>query len=455
MTNTSNLETDNKNALQALVDEASKAGAAVAESKPSSNLPNEYHVYDPNYGGNNIVASYPSLLAAIVVAQEALEEYRKDARQDGEWAVEVEDIKVIRARFPSECEDTGVVYAKATAITKIGEDNEGTEYVIALTDDAAVAALHSNNTELTKAQLILAGVDEDKAGKVAEALTEQGIGYVADAVAPLESANLELRRKLFPFADDHSISGISWGGFNLIGNKESIKEFTRLQNRALQLDVFIRSWEEKVAVAEARAAKAEAGKEVAFSTDLTTTVWQWTDGGGYNADYRYSTVDPREDENECETQGASSVGSVKEFVSRENAQAALDAKDVVIAALRAEIERWKSISNTDNVDLVEQVRALTEKLEAREKVADTVQKKFYDLMRGFAGLMSDAVSGYPLHGHSPLPFNAWFLTLVEGRQNILRDDKWLLAENAYLAGIAEGKRISDPAGLLSGEKNTD
>jgi len=284
-----------------------------------------------------------------------------------------------------------------------------------------------------------------------EALTQQGIGYVADAVAPLESANIELRRKLFPFADDQSISSFSWNGFNLIGDKASIKEFTRLQNRALQLDVFIRAWEEKVAVAEARAAKAEAGKEVAFSTDLTTEVWRWTDGGGYNADYRYSKVDPREDDDEREMQGACSLGSVKEFVSRENAQAALDAKDVVIAALRAEIERWKEISDTDNVDLVERVRVLTEKLEAREKVTETVQKKFFDLMRGFADLMSDAVSGHPLHGHSPLSFNAWFLTLSEGRQNILRDDKWMLADNAYQAGIAEGQRTADPAGLLSGE----
>ncbi|WP_315921609.1 hypothetical protein [Mesorhizobium sp. SP-1A] len=434
---------DKKNALQALVDEARKTGAAVAEPKPSSNLPNEYHVYDPNYGGNNIVASYPSLLAAVALAQETLEEYRKDARQDGEWPVEVEDIKVIRARFPSECEDAGVVYAKATAVTKIGEDDEGTEYVIALTDNAAVAALHSNNTELTKAQLILAGVDEDKAGKVAEALTQQGIGYVADALAPLESANLELRRKLFPFADDNSISGISWDGFNLIGNKESIKEFTRLQNRALQLDVFIHAWEEKVAVAEARAAKAEAGNEFSFSTDLTTEVWRWTDGGGYNADYRYSKVDPREDDDECEMQGASSVGSVKEFVSRENAQAALAAKDVVIAALRAEIERWKEISDTDNVDLVAEVKTLTEKLANSENAKEAVQTKFYDFANGIGSLLANAAKdgSTPANATEPL-FNDWFVGLEAGHQKVLREDKWMLADNAYRAGIAEGKRIA-------------
>ena len=447
---------DKKNALQALVDEARKAGAAEAEPKPSSNLPNEYHVYDPNYGGDNIVASYPSLLAAIALAQETLEEYRKDAQQDGEWPVEVEDIKVIRARFPSECEDAGVVYAKAVALKEITVDSDedaGTDYVIALTENANSGDYDDNHYLLLANHIALTGIDENQAGFIASALSQTGFGFLQGAVAPIAYENAELRRKLAPYAADHSISGISWGGFNLIGNKESIKEFTRLQNRALQLDVFIRSWEEKVAVAEARATKAEAGKEVAFSTDLTTEVWRWTDGGGYNADYRYSKVDPREDDDECEMQGASSVGSVKEFVSRENAQAALDAKDVVIAALRAEIERWKSISDTDNVDLVEQVRALTEKLEAREAVTETVQKKFFDLIRGFGALMNDAVSDHPLHGHSPLSFNAWFLTLEKGRQEILKDDKWLLADSAYAAGIIEGKRAADPAGLLSREEH--
>lgn len=39
--------------------------------------------------------------------------------------------------------------------------------------------------------------------------------------------------------------------------------------------------------------------------------WRWADGGGYNADYRYSFVDPREDYEEVEAQGAESVTSCK------------------------------------------------------------------------------------------------------------------------------------------------
>ena len=41
--------------------------------------------------------------------------------------------------------------------------------------------------------------------------------------------------------------------------------------------------------------------------------WRWTDGGGHNADYRYSFVDPREDEDEVEEQGAECVGSCEEL----------------------------------------------------------------------------------------------------------------------------------------------
>jgi hypothetical protein len=39
--------------------------------------------------------------------------------------------------------------------------------------------------------------------------------------------------------------------------------------------------------------------------------WRWADGGGYNADYRYSLVDPQENWDEVEAQGASSVISCR------------------------------------------------------------------------------------------------------------------------------------------------
>jgi hypothetical protein len=45
----------------------------------------------------------------------------------------------------------------------------------------------------------------------------------------------------------------------------------------------------------------------------TPVAWAWTDGGGYNADYRLSFVDPREDEEELYMQNATCVGSCAEL----------------------------------------------------------------------------------------------------------------------------------------------
>lgn len=61
------------------------------------------------------------------------------------------------------------------------------------------------------------------------------------------------------------------------------------------------------------------GSETPKLTGLTlrkngdVAAWRWTDGGGYNAGYRYSFIDPREYEDEVEEQGAESVGSCEEL----------------------------------------------------------------------------------------------------------------------------------------------
>lgn len=38
--------------------------------------------------------------------------------------------------------------------------------------------------------------------------------------------------------------------------------------------------------------------------------------------------------------------------------------------------------------------------------------------------------------------NPWFLALPAGRQAVLREDKWMLADAAFAAGLAEGKAQS-------------
>lgn len=38
-----------------------------------------------------------------------------------------------------------------------------------------------------------------------------------------------------------------------------------------------------------------------------------------------------------------------------------------------------------------------------------------------------------------MTFNQWFLSLEEGRQAVLRDDKWMLAGAAWDAGLTAGR----------------
>lgn len=49
---------------------------------------------------------------------------------------------------------------------------------------------------------------------------------------------------------------------------------------------------------------------------------------------------------------------------------------------------------------------------------------------------SDSTAG--LATERPPSFNAWFITLPEGRQAILREDKWMLAQAAFDAGMNLG-----------------
>lgn len=71
----------------------------------------------------------------------------------------------------------------------------------------------------------------------------------------------ELRAKLFPYADATEISGISWDGKYLIGDKASIREFHEMQNRGLQIDVYKRAYDESLEVLKARVKSLERALE--------------------------------------------------------------------------------------------------------------------------------------------------------------------------------------------------
>lgn len=62
----------------------------------------------------------------------------------------------------------------------------------------------------------------------------------------------EARRMLFPYADAKEISGISWDGKYLIGDKKSIEYFHEMKNRGEQIDVYKRAFDERIAASEAK-----------------------------------------------------------------------------------------------------------------------------------------------------------------------------------------------------------
>lgn len=66
----------------------------------------------------------------------------------------------------------------------------------------------------------------------------------------------EARAKLFPYADATEISGISFDGKYLIGDKKSISYFHEMKNRGEQIDVYARAYEQRIAAAEAKLAEA-------------------------------------------------------------------------------------------------------------------------------------------------------------------------------------------------------
>jgi hypothetical protein len=68
----------------------------------------------------------------------------------------------------------------------------------------------------------------------------------ADAEARVE----ELERFLFPYAHNKEISGISWDGKYLIGDKASIRAFHSLKNRGEQIDVYKAAYDQNLAATE-------------------------------------------------------------------------------------------------------------------------------------------------------------------------------------------------------------
>jgi hypothetical protein len=87
--------------------------------------------------------------------------------------------------------------------------------------------------------------------------TPESIDWKAQAEAA-ETRIKELEGMLFPYANDRQISGMSWGGFYLIGNEKSIDELRRIENRSAQIEVFSKAYDESKKALTAERDTAEA-----------------------------------------------------------------------------------------------------------------------------------------------------------------------------------------------------
>lgn len=75
-----------------------------------------------------------------------------------------------------------------------------------------------------------------------------------ETIRQLSEERSELRAKLFPYADATEISGISWDGKYLIGDKASIRFFHEMKNRGEQIDVYKRAYDQNLAAKDAEIA---------------------------------------------------------------------------------------------------------------------------------------------------------------------------------------------------------
>lgn len=116
-------------------------------------------------------------------------------------------------------------------------------------------------------------------------LEKANVAYV-DANTLLIRENKELRAKLFPYADATEISGISWDGKYLIGDKASIQFFNEMTNRGLQIDVYKRAYDQNIAAkdAEIAASKAELARlyrECSDGLDALTIIDEFWEASPY------------------------------------------------------------------------------------------------------------------------------------------------------------------------------
>lgn len=90
----------------------------------------------------------------------------------------------------------------------------------------------------------------DAAEITGDVLLQDAVKLVRATTAKLTSAEREnehLRKMLHVYEKMKEISGRSWAGFNIIGDRKSIDEVTRLDHRSAQLELFSAAYEDRIA----------------------------------------------------------------------------------------------------------------------------------------------------------------------------------------------------------------
>jgi hypothetical protein len=173
--------------------------------------------------------------------------------------------------------------------------------------------------------------DDDKMTVVGTIFDER------DAALAAKDAEIsELRAKLFPYADATEISGISWDGKYLIGDKKSIAFFHEMKNRGEQIDVYKRAYDQNVA---AKDAEIERLRAICVDTQMLAFKWQ-------------------------EAHDCLKAGLPYSFPSPTDLPEAIAAKDAEIAKLREALTPFstfagivfaRNFENTDPVDTMRDV----------------------------------------------------------------------------------------------------
>lgn len=67
-----------------------------------------------------------------------------------------------------------------------------------------------------------------------------------EEIQKLKEENADLKRRLFPYTEDKEISGLSWSGNYVIGNRKSIKEVSKALHRSQQLEEYRRIYDDEL-----------------------------------------------------------------------------------------------------------------------------------------------------------------------------------------------------------------